>query len=134
MRPSRRQSAGVVSVEFAMLSGLLILLLVGTLGLGLLILSETGLQSIAAQTARCAALGSKLCATPADYAVQLAGQRLFSGVITSSDVSVTSAASCSGASGQYTTVAITSDYWSNLLSFVLPGATVTVSACYPSSG
>lgn len=133
MMPRRRRTAGVVSVEFAMLSGLLILLLIGTLGLGLLILSETGLQSIAAQTARCVALDSSLCATPADYAVQLAGQRLFSGVITRSDVTVSGATSCNGASGSYTTVAITSDYWSNLLSFVFPGAKVAVMACYPSS-
>jgi Flp pilus assembly pilin Flp len=40
----RRAQAGVVSVEFAMLAGLLVLLLIGTLSAGVLVLSQTALQ------------------------------------------------------------------------------------------
>ncbi len=128
----RRAQAGVVSVEFAMLAGLLVLLLIGTLSAGVLVLSQTALQEVSAQTARCAALGSSLCPSAPQYAVQLAQQRLFPGVITAADVTVAQAASCNGATGQYTTVTITSGYWSGLFPSVLNGVQLTAEACYPS--
>jgi Flp pilus assembly protein TadG len=128
----RRAEAGVVSVEFAMLAGLLVLLFLGTLSVGLLILSQTALQSVSAQTARCVALGSSLCPSAPQYAVQLARQRLFPGVITAADVTVSQATSCNGATGQYTTVTIASTYWSGLFPSALNGVSLTAQACYPS--
>lgn len=130
----RRSEAGVVAVEFALVASLLILLLTGTLSLALLILTQAGLQGVSAQTARCAALGSALCPSVPQYAVTLAQQRLFTGVITAANVTVTQAASCNGATGQYTAVTITSSYWGGgMLAPVFNGIRLTASACYPSA-
>ena len=134
MIDARRSEAGVVAVEFALVASLLILLLTGTLSVGVLILTQAGLQGVSAQAARCAALGSSLCPAVPQYAVTLAKQRLFAGVITASNVTVTQATSCRGATGHYTAVTITSGYWGGgLLAPVFNGVNVTVSACYPSA-
>lgn len=129
-----RSRAGVVAVEFALVASLLILLLTGTLSLGLLILTQGALQGVSAETARCAALGSSLCPSAPQYAVTLAQQRLFTGIITAADVTVTQAASCNGAIGRYTAVTITSSYWGGgLLGPVFNGIRLNASACYPSA-
>jgi hypothetical protein len=122
-----------VGVEFALLSGLLVLLLTGTLSVGILTWTQSGLQSVALLTARCLALGSPLCPSGPSYAVSLAQARLFSGVISSSNVAVSSAVSCAGATGQYTQVTITSSYWSaGLLVPPFNAITLTATSCYPS--
>jgi Flp pilus assembly protein TadG len=127
------RTAGVVAVEFALVSALLILLLTGTLGLGVLTWVQAGLQTVAQQTARCLAIGGTACPSGAPYAVSLAQARLFSGVISAANVTITSAASCQGASGQYTQVAITNDdLSSDLLAPPLNGIQLTATACYPS--
>ncbi|MBW4022440.1 MAG: hypothetical protein HIU92_04745 [Proteobacteria bacterium] len=128
-----RSEAGVVSVEFALLAGLLVTLLAGTLSVALLILTQSALQSVSTETARCAAIGSSLCTSPAQYAVNLATQRLFPGIISAANVAVSNAASCRGAPGQYATVTIRSSYWGGgLLAPVFNGIQLTASACYPS--
>jgi len=135
MMRARRATAGVVGVEFALLSGFLILMLTGTLSIGILTWTQAGLQSVSMLTARCVALGSPLCpaASEKTYAVGLATARLFSGVISSSNVTITSGVSCAGATGQYTKVTINSSYWSGgLLAPPFNAVTLTATACYPS--
>jgi hypothetical protein len=88
----------------------------------------------ALQAARCAALGSSLCSSVPQYAVPLAQQRLFPGVITAANVTVTQAANCNGATGQYAAVTITSSCWGGgALAPVFNGIRLTASACYPSA-
>ena len=132
MAPCRRD-AGTVSVEFAIAANALLLLLLGTLSVAVLIWAEAALQSVAAQTARCSALGSSLCSSATEYAVTLADERLFSGVIDTSDVTVTTGTSCHNAAGEYSIVTITSSYWATgLLASVFDGIVLKATACYPS--
>jgi Flp pilus assembly protein TadG len=78
---ARRATAGVVGIEFALLSGFLVLMLTGTLSVGILTWTQAGLQSVSMLTARCLNLGSPLCpvANAKTYAVDLAAARLFLG-------------------------------------------------------
>ncbi len=134
---ARRATAGVVGVEFALLSGFLVLMLTGTLGIGILTWTQAGLQSVSMLTARCVALGSPLCpvASAKTYAVSLATARLFSGVISTSNVTIASGVSCAGATGQYTQVTITSSYWSaGLLAAPFSAINLVATSCYPSHG
>jgi Flp pilus assembly protein TadG len=124
---------GVTSVEFALCASVLILLLTGTISLGVLTWTEAALQSVAAQTARCLAIGATACPSGPPYAVNLATQRLFSGALVPGNVAVTASGSCNGATGQYTQVTITSSYWSNgLLASVFKGLQLQATSCYPS--
>lgn len=133
MIAARRQDAGAVAVEFALVASVLILLLTGTLSAAVLIWAEAALQSVSAQTARCSALGSSLCPSPAQYAVTLAQERLFAGVISTSNVAVTTASACNSATGKYSVVTITSSYWGGgWLSPVFKGIQLNATACYPS--
>jgi Flp pilus assembly protein TadG len=133
MMSRRPQTAGVVAVEFALVSALLILLLTGTLGLGVLTWVQAGLQAVALETARCLAIGGTACRSGSSYAVNLAQARLFPNVISAGNVTITSAASCKGATGQYTQVTITNDdLTSGLLAPPLNGIPLTATACYPS--
>jgi Flp pilus assembly protein TadG len=126
-------NAGVTSVEFAMCAALLILLLTGTISVGLLTWTQAMLQSVAVQTARCLAIGGTACASGPQYAVNLAQQQLFAGVIAAGDVNVSSAASCNGAVGQYTQVTITSSYWGGgKLAAPFGAIQVAARSCYPS--
>jgi hypothetical protein len=120
-----------VSVEFAVAGTLMLAITMGLVGAGLISWTRSGLQAAASATARCVALGSPACATPASYAVTLAGQWVFPGVIAPGDVTVTQATSCNGATGQYTRVDITGTHW---LSSALPAGqnsiTVNITACH----
>jgi len=127
-----RDRAGVTSVEFALVASLLILLLTGTLSIGLLTWTASMLQSVALQTARCVAIGSSACPSGPTYAVTLAQKTLFTGVINAANVTVSSASSCNGASGSYTKVAISSSYWSGALTPAL-NSVVNATLCYPTN-
>jgi Flp pilus assembly protein TadG len=120
-----------VSVEFAVAGTLMIAVTLGLVGAGLLSWTRSGLQAAASATARCVALGSPACATPTSYAVTLAGQWVFPGIIAAGDVTVSQATSCNGAAGQYTRVTISGTHW---LGSVLPAGqdtiTVSVTACH----
>lgn len=133
MRRLAGDRTGVAAVEFALVASGFLLLLIGSLQVGLLLWTNNALQVTAALTARCAALGS--CSNPASYAVSLAGQWVTAGVVTASDVTVSAASSCQGASSGYsnfTMVTVSSEMWSNLLIEPLSGVRLRASACYPS--
>jgi Flp pilus assembly protein TadG len=124
-------------VEFAIIAGVMMPLLFGILDLGLLMWTNNALQSTAALTARCIALGSSLCAAnPAQYAVNTAALWIVPGIITTGQVTITTAAaSCYGAAGSYgpfVTVAIASSYWAtNVLPPPFAATTVSVTSCFP---
>ncbi len=133
MRRLTGDRSGATAVEFAVVASAAVLLLIGALQVGLLLWTNNALQITAGLTARCAALGS--CSDPASYAVSLAGQWATTGAVKTSDVTVSAASSCQGASGGYskfTMVTISSEQWSGLLIGPLAGVKLKASACYPS--
>jgi len=149
--PARRRRGGRTgssSLEFALVVGILMITCIGVVNLGLLLWTQEVLESAAAQTARCAALGSTVCNnsqnTPALYAVSVAAAQSFTGVIGAGNVSVLANATCAStpghvAAGNNTVVTITSGYWSNFLPTIEPlvaplrNKLLTATACYPSS-
>ena len=131
MRRLRRDRGGAVSVEFAVAGLLMLTVTTGLVGAGLLGWTRGGLQAAAAATARCVAIGAPACAAPASYAATLAGRYVFPGIVSAGNVTVTTATSCNGASGQYVRVAIAGTHW---LGSTLPVGqdtiTVSVTACH----
>ena len=125
---------GVTAVEMAMIAPALLTLTFGAIEIGLLVpWVQGGLQSVAATTARCAAIGSSACSNVQSYAVTQAGTWVMPGVITADNVTATSAAtSCQGVSGKFYVVTITCPYFATgWLPPPFNDKTVTVSACYP---
>jgi Flp pilus assembly protein TadG len=126
-----RAREGVGAVEFGLGASVLAMMTMGLVGAALMGWTRSGLQAAAAATARCVALGAPACAAPQSYAVGLAGQWVFPGVITVADVTVTPATSCNGANGNYTRVTISSGHWAaSLLPVPHDSATLTVTACH----
>ena len=131
-RTARRIGAdrrGAAALEFAMVGGLLVLLLLGCVEAGLMMWTGSALQSVAAQTARCTAIGS--CANPQQYAVSLAGQWIGSNAITTGDVSVAAGTSCHGQAGAFAIVTISESIWSGTFIAPIAGGVQSVTACFP---
>ncbi|MCB8875908.1 TadE/TadG family type IV pilus assembly protein [Acidisoma silvae] len=130
----KRSKAGVAAVEFAMAWPLAFVIFAGTFSIGTICWIQSGLQVVAFGTARCLAIGETACPAgngPA-YAVSLANTRLYKNVITASNVAVTSATTCNGASGSYSQVTITDSSWiANVLPSKLSKLALVVKACYP---
>jgi Flp pilus assembly protein TadG len=145
MKPVARDVRAVTTVEFALVSTILMVMIFGCVELGLIMWTRGTLQAIAAQTARCAAISSPICstspATPRSYAVSQAATLLGAGLITLGDVSITTATTClSGSAGAtiFEIVTITATPWVGVsasgrfsTSGPLAPATETVTACYP---
>jgi Flp pilus assembly protein TadG len=127
-------------VEFAVIASVLLPMLFGILGLGFLMWTHNALQTTAALTARCLALGSPLCsANPSQFAINMAEQWIVPGIgstlqVTTPYTPTNPASSCNGAAGSFVTVNITSFYWvSNVIPWPLAGLTQQISACFPVS-
>jgi Flp pilus assembly protein TadG len=130
----RRDCHGTTAVEFAVIASVLLPMLFGTLSLGLLMWTYNALQTTAALTARCVAIGSSQCsANPAQFAVNLAQQWIVPGIINTGNVVITPAAtSCNGAAGSFVTVTITPTYWaSGILPQPFAATTLQVAASFP---
>ncbi len=133
MRRLTGDRSGATAVEFAVVASGAVLLLIGALQVGLLLWTNNALQIMAGLTARCAALST--CSNPASYAVSLAEQWAGAGAVKTSDVTVSAASLCRGASNGYskfTMVTISSELWSGLLIGPLAAVQLKASACYPS--
>ncbi len=134
-RAARRIGAdrsGAAALEFAMVGGLLVLLLLGCVEAGLMMWTGSALQSVAAQTARCTAIGS--CANPQQYAVSLAGQWIGRNAITTSNVSVAATGptgQCHGQTGAFAVVTISESIWADTFFQPITGGTQSVTACFP---
>jgi Flp pilus assembly protein TadG len=126
---SRRASA---AVEFAIVATVLIPLTFAIIELGLVLWMQTAMQSVASQTARCAAIGSPQCSgnVPA-YAVTLANNWTLAGAITQSNVAVSATTTCNGASATFEKVTISVPIWSTTMLQPFWPDTITVSSCYP---
>lgn len=126
------QSQGTASIEFALIGPVFISLLLGIVVAGLLMLSRAAIQTAAAQTARCVALGSADCANPTAYATSLISGWGASGFLKSVTVSVNPDTDCDRPTGRYSSVTITGA--ENLgLGYVsqFAGVVLTASACFP---
>lgn len=126
-----RARRGATVVEFALGVSVLGMMTMGLLGAALMGWTRSGLQAAAAATARCVALGAPACAAPEAYAVGLATQWVFPGVISEDDVTVTSATTCNEATGDYTRVTISTGHWAtSVLPVAHNAASLTVTACH----
>lgn len=131
-RSLRRDRRGIAALEFALVAGALMMLILGSFGVGLLVWTSSGLQVTAVLTARCLALGS--CPNPATYAVGIAGTWIGANAITAADVTTTASSPCNGTAGTtFGKVAIAAPSWAASLFPTSVQGTITVSACFPSS-
>jgi Flp pilus assembly protein TadG len=149
-QPARRRRggrAGSTTLEFALIASTLLIICLGSINLGALLWTQEVMELAAADTARCVALGSSLCANPQTYAIGIAQQYSFNGVLpivgSVNPVWSHTNATCSSTSGNVTpgtntVVTITSTYWSGTLSIfeslgmTLGTKVLTATACYPS--
>lgn len=130
-RTLRDDRRGSVAVEFALAGTMLMTMMLGTIGAGLLVWTHAGLQATANDTARCVAIGAPACADAPAYAVGMAAQWVFPGIINAANVSVIGESTCNGASGTYTRVTITSSHWAgSVLPAPLDTWAVQVTACH----
>ena len=132
-RLTRDRKASTVP-ETAIVLALLIPMLLAGIDLGLMMWTKGTLQSVAAMTARCAALGSTSCANPQAYAVSLANSWLGSALIANANVTVNSTATtCQNATGSFEVITITASIWTGSIVYpvALNGRTQTLTACYP---
>lgn len=130
MRRFRAARRGETAVEFALVAGLFVLLLLAPIELGLMIWTGSSLQTVAAQTARCAAIGS-CSSNPAGYAVNLAKHWISATAISAKNVQVQTTSSCNKASGQFEQVRITSSIWAGAWISPMSGTTQVATACFP---
>lgn len=128
-----RDCKGSTALEFGLVANVLMLLLMGTLELSVLLWQMGTLQSVAAQTARCAAINSTACQNAQTYAVNLAASWLGSSVITTSNVSVSTPTTCGqgSASGTFESVTISPPTWASRAVYWFVKQGVTMTACYP---
>jgi Flp pilus assembly protein TadG len=120
---------GESALEFALVGAIFVMLLLAPIEVGLMVWTGTSLQAVAAQTARCAAIGS--CSNPANYAVSLAGKWVGSNAITASSVQTKATTSCNSVTGSFVQVTITSSIWSGALISPMSGTSQVANACYP---
>ena len=128
-----RHTGGATSLEFAIVSSALFLLLFGCIEGGLMMWTRGTLQSVAAQTARCAAIASPLCSSPQQYAVNLARSWLGTPLIAAADVTITTPSTCGSgsASGTFQKVSIAAASWVGAITYPFGAHSVNVTACFP---
>lgn len=132
-----RDLHGATSVEFAAIATAFILMVLGSIDIGTAMWTKVTLQSVAEETARCAAIyassasGKSGCSGAAATAVQKAGERGIT--ITTANVTPTAASTCGASAGTYYQVVITYTR-SPILPFVnLTSQTITARSCFPYS-
>ena len=129
-RKLHQDRRGVAALEFVLVAAALMMLILGSFGVGLLVWTTSGLQVTAALTARCLALGS--CANPATYAVGIAGTWIGTNAVTAADVTDTASSPCNGKSGtEFGQVSIVVPSWAAALFPTSVQKTIKVSACFP---
>jgi Flp pilus assembly protein TadG len=135
----RTQEGGASAVEFALVIGPLLFLLLGAIECGRLLWTRQILQSLAISTARCMGVRQADCASSGAYSAtkttsyviaQAVRLRL---TITSANVALDAAASCGGVSGfssatiSYTFVTVAP----KVVTALAGGAAISGSACFP---
>jgi hypothetical protein len=133
LRRFAAQRRATTTVEFGLVGSMMLLATFGTLDLGMLLWTQTALQSTAALAARCASISPlpPLCPDVKAYAVSLGNGWTMPGVVSATNVAVTSVVGCNGATGNFQQVAITASLWATSLPWPLNGHSLTATACYP---
>jgi Flp pilus assembly protein TadG len=124
--------SGSSAVEFAIVASIFVPLCLGALDAGLLLWTKGILQSTAARTARCAAIGPTACSDVQQFAVTTAGNWAFPGIIAKTDVA--QPVSMCISSTQVTKVTITCAYWAaTIMPAPFASKTLTVVAYFPTA-
>ena len=124
--------SGEAAVEFALVALALLVFVFCVVELGRMLWTWQALQSTAADTARCIAIGSNRCSNPQDYAISVATSRGVTS-LTAAEITVTFGATCAGQSN-FAQVSITHAYATLLPKFLsAPSAGIKASACYPNN-
>jgi Flp pilus assembly protein TadG len=139
----RRDRRGVAAVEFGLVASIFILLILGEFEFGRMIWILQALQVTGQQTARCVAIGSTICSSPASYAVSVASAEGVVGLTTSgvqiatvSYSNATPTQACNPPSNNtMVKVTITLAFSSTVATLIpsLNQSLVSIS-CYPSTG
>ena len=135
----RTDAAGATALEFALVAGPFILLLLGSIEFGRVLWSQHSLQQVATAAARCAAIPQPSCAVKgvfdptltlamidglaADYGLELQAQ----------DVAVARGTTCGGLDG-FTRVGLSYRFQTPvqpLISVMSEGITLRAEGCYP---
>ena len=136
-----RDRAASSGVEFAILAPLLIVVVFGIMEFSRAIWTDEALANVAAKTARCVGLSLSSCAPGGAYSAtntaQYAGQVAAGWGITlpTGDVSISTASSCPGQTGQssYVTVALSYSF-TTIVPKLLPqigSRTLSGTSCFP---
>ena len=131
--PDRR---AVLSLEFALVTPVFLLLLIGIIEASLMLWTWQALDAVAIDTARCVAIGSTLCSSPQSYAVQQASVYGIASMTSSEVTVVTGSKNCSAPSGTTMVQASVALPFTTLTSFLAPlfPSTLNATACYPTTG
>jgi TadE-like protein len=114
-----RDCSGAVAVEFLVVLGPLLLLLLGTFDIGMVTLTATRINFAVEAAAKCGAISGVMCASPPQtsaYGASIAGLR----GLDASGFSVTTAACGMNVTATYAYAGV-----------VLPAITLSAGACYP---
>ena len=113
-----RDCSGAIAIEFVIMLGPLLLLLLGTFDIGLLTLTDTRINFAVEAAAKCGAIGTT-CTSPSDtaaYGASIAGLR----GLDASGFSVTTAVCGMNVTATYSYAGV-----------LLPAMTLSAGACYP---
>lgn len=143
-RALRRDKRGVAFIEFALVATVLFLVTFVTIEIGMVLWTQSALQGIAADAARCDAIGGSACTgsnSVESYVQTEASNWIMSAIANNTGATglkvYTSSTDCSAMSvGTFDTVQITTSFFSNFLSFLpqsLSNYTISVCASYPTS-
>jgi Flp pilus assembly protein TadG len=131
-RNLRRQHGGATAVEFALVAGIFLPLCLGIFDAGLLMWTKGTLQSVAALTARCAAITSPNCTNVQTFAFTNAANWVFAGLMANGNGTETSTTTACASHVSYMEVTLTCQFWGGaVLPPPLNGQTLTVVAAFP---
>lgn len=137
-RKFRRDQRGASALEFALVALPFLLLVIGTIEYGRFLWTRQALQSLAISTARCMGVLQDACAVSGSYnsartTTYLLSQASALGVsIAASNVALVANASC-GAIAGFSSVTISYSFSTvtPIVSALVGGIPITVSACFP---
>jgi Flp pilus assembly protein TadG len=126
-----RGRRGEAALDFAMVSIVFLPLCFGIIELGIMMWVQNTLQTTATVTARCVGTQNTACSNPQQYAVDQATQYLPSGMVSTSDVTVLTGASCNSAPGTAVIVKIAHTFWdADVLPPPYQSLSISVSSCF----
>lgn len=130
-------SRATVVLEFAIVGPVLFLVTFGAIDLGMILWTQGALQAVAADAARCGAIGALACSgnnTVETYAQTEAADWLTSAIAAGLTINVNGAvnpATCPAITvGTYETVEITTNYLTAWVKWVFPNYKIDVCASY----